>query len=211
MQYTKQTAVTSNDNVHKNWKAVLIENVRFILIVLAIVIPVRAFIAQPFLVRGDSMIPTFHNSDYLIVDELSYRFQSPKRGDVVVFRMPDEKNKKFLIKRIIGLPGDTLRFNTDTVTIVNTEHPKGVTIREPYISLATFSTGSEIKLDSDSYFVMGDNRPNSYDSRAWGPLKRSYITGRVMVRLFHFNRIGLWPGVHSYSQFADPEKPTTTK
>jgi signal peptidase I len=207
MQYTKESSTLPEiETGHKSWKAVLIENLRFALIVLAIVIPIRTLIAQPFLVHGDSMVPTLHNNDYLIVDQLSYKFNEPKRGDVVVFRMPEEKTRKFLIKRIIGLPGETLQFTADTVTIKNTENPTGIIISEPYISLSTHSMGSQVTLDKDSYFVMGDNRPDSYDSRMWGPLKKQYITGRAFARLFHFNKIGLFPGKHIYPEFVDTGK-----
>ncbi len=191
MQYTKE----KDDNLSQNsWKTNILDNLRFLLIVLAIVIPVRVFIAQPFLVRGDSMLPTFINKDYLIVDELTYRFSEPKRGDVIIFRMPDSKEKKFLVKRIIGLPGETVTFNGNSVSIKNAENPNGKDLVEPYITPGSFSTGSEVTLDDQSYFVMGDNRPNSYDSRSWGPLNRSYIVGRTFLRLYHFDTIGLFPG-----------------
>ncbi len=146
------------------------------------------------------MLPTFHNKDYLIVDQLSYRFKEPKRGEVVVFRMPDAKEKKFLIKRVLGLPGETVVFNGTTISIKNTEHPEGIQLNEPYITPGSFSAGSEVTLDERSYFVMGDNRPNSYDSRSWGQLDKSYVVGRALVRMYRFDSIGIFPGFHNPEQ-----------
>src|SRR5690606_29489290 len=98
------------------FKQEVIELFRFVLIVLAVVVPIRIFIAQPFIVNGESMVPTLENGDYLIIDEISYRTKEPERGEVIVFRNPT-KNNQFLIKRIIGLPGETVEINGDRVTI----------------------------------------------------------------------------------------------
>ena len=204
MHHTKNTTVNPS---HTSFTSTILENIRFLLIIFAIVIPVRMFIAQPFLVRGDSMLPTFVNKDYLIVDEISYRFKNPGRGDVVVFRMPDAKEKRYLIKRIIGLPGETLIFNGSSISVKNTDHPKEFTLTEPYITPGSFSTGSEITLDDQSYFVMGDNRPNSYDSRSWGALDKEYLVGRVILRMYHFDTLGIFPGFHN----PEPIAPIDTK
>jgi signal peptidase I len=170
------------------------EIVKFTLIALAIVIPVRAYIAQPFVVSGASMDPTFESGEYLIVDELSFRFNEPARGQVIIFRFP--KNEKiFFIKRIIGLPGETIKIQGGKVTVINNENPEGFTLDEAYID-----EGHKIKdyfmttLGPDEYFVMGDNRAQSSDSRAWGPLVRENIIGRPFVRLLPVNKIRLFPG-----------------
>lgn len=168
--------------------------VRFAIIACIIVIPIRMFVAQPFLVNGSSMVPTFHNGDYLIIDELTYRFNDPKRGDVVVFRYPFDPKRHF-IKRIIGLPNETVIFKDGGVIIKNDTHPEGLPLSEPYISNPVVLNAS-YTLGPDEYFVMGDNRPASSDSRSWGSLKRELITGRTLVRLFPISDIGLFPGKH---------------
>lgn len=151
------------------------ELLRFVAIAAAVVIPFRLFIAQPFLVSGDSMFPTFKNNDYLIVDELSYRFKEPARGDVIVFRSPVEPSK-YLIKRIVGLPGETMNFAL----------PEGLLGNKPF--------SSSVTLTEHEYFVEGDNRPASFDSRYWGPLARERITGRALVRLWPPFALGFFPG-----------------
>lgn len=175
-------------------KESLWDTIKFLAIALAIVIPIRIFIAQPFIVSGDSMVPTFHNHDYLIVDQLSYHIGHPQRGDVIVFKYPYD-TKRFFIKRVIGLPNETVVFKGNKITIVNEANPKGVVLNEPYINHDTQTTQT-VHLKSDEYFVMGDNRPASSDSRVWGPLKEKFIDGRVLVRLFPFNKIDELPGEH---------------
>lgn len=172
------------------------EMVRFIFIILIIVIPFRIFIAQPFIVSGSSMFPTFHNGEYLIVDEISYRFKEPKRDDVVVFKYPND-TKKFFIKRIIGLPGETVNINGSDVTIVNDSHSAGLKLEEPYVENKS-SNEMSLKLEKDEYFVMGDNRSGSSDSRFWGPVKKDLLIGRAFLRLFPFKTISILPG--NYNQ-----------
>ena len=169
------------------------ETLRFVFITLLIVIPIRYFIAQPFIVSGDSMVPTFENGEYLIVDEISYRFDEPARGDVVIFRYPRDP-KKFFIKRIIGLPGETIHINGKITTI---EEPGGntFTITEDYaIDRGGLKVKTSATLEDDEYYVLGDNRGASSDSRVWGPLKRSLIIGKPIVRLFPLYRLALTPG-----------------
>ncbi len=140
------------------------EIVKFLVISFVIVLPIRYFIAQPFIVNGASMEPTFHNGDYLIIDELSYELRAPRKNEVAVFRYPGDPSKYF-IKRIVGLPGETVVTDAGTTT-----------------------------LGGDEYFAEGDNRGASFDSRMWGPLNAKYLTGRVMFRLFPFTSIGYLPG-----------------
>lgn len=163
-----------------------------LIIALAIALPVKYFIASPFIVVGASMYPTFANSDYLIVDKLIYNIDRPKRGDVVVFRPPTSE-KTYFIKRIIGLPGETVRVRDNVVTIINEAHPEGVVLSEPYVS-SEREGATDITLSDSEYFVMGDNRAVSSDSRVWGPLSVDRISGRVDLRLFPIREIDIMPG-----------------
>jgi signal peptidase I len=168
------------------------EMIRFAVLALIIVIPIRTFIAQPFIVSGSSMVPTFEDGQYLIVDELSYRFNDPQRDDVIVFHYPKDPSK-FFIKRIIGLPGDTVTITGSKVTINNAAHPKGFVLSEPYVKNAS-SNEMTATLESGEYFVMGDNRIASSDSRVWGDLPRGLIVGRVLFRLLPASAISYLPG-----------------
>ena len=167
------------------------------LLVIVVVIPIRAFVISPFVVDGDSMHPTFENLDYLIVDELLYNFSAPARGDVIVFRYPGNPSI-FYIKRIIGLPGETVSINRGAVTVTTVIGEK-VTLPETYIVNEDATYTKNVTLNTEEYFVMGDNRPNSSDSRVWGPLPKSDIIGRVDLRLLPLNKIGFRPGEASYS------------
>ena len=165
------------------------EIVNLVFTVLLVVLPIRMILAQPFLVDGASMYPTFKNSEYLIVDELSYLFKTPERGSVIVFHYPKDPSRDF-IKRVIGLPGETLKIKDGVVTIINAENPQGLKLDEPYIKLPKEETLA-YTLGEDEYYVMGDNRAQSADSRFWGPLPKSYIIGRPILRAYPF---GVWPG-----------------
>ncbi|MDE1970627.1 MAG: signal peptidase I [Patescibacteria group bacterium] len=144
---------------------------------------VRYFIAQPFLVKGSSMEPTFTSGNYLIIDELAYRFRKPERGEVIVFRFPKDYTT-FYIKRIIGLPGETVQVHDGMVTVTDTQG-KAHTLGEPYLPAHEQTEGDlTLKLESDQYFVMGDNREFSYDSRSWGAVPTANIIGLVRFRLW---------------------------
>jgi signal peptidase I len=182
----------------------LVEILRFSVIALLIVIPVRMFIAQPFIVSGPSMKETFHDSEYIIVDQVSYYLNSPERGDVIVFRYPKDPST-FFIKRIIGLPGDTIEIEGSDVKITNEIHPDGFTLNEPYIkSMSPRSTLNE-KLGAREYFVMGDNRDQSSDSRDWGVLQEERIIGRAFLRLYPPQVFGVLPGATSESIMSSAE------
>jgi len=183
-----------------------------VIISLAIVLPIRYFIAQPFVVSGESMDKTFQNGNYLIIDEISYRFETPKRGDVIVFKVPPEglqishyssDQTVYFIKRIIGLPGETVEINGDQVKIYNKDNPNGFVLSEPYtyidklIPSPVSNVQEKVTLKDGEYFVMGDNRHNSSDSRFWGTLPASNIKGRVITRLFPLNEISIFPGSHN--------------
>ena len=165
---------------------------RFIILLIVVLLPIRLFVAEPFLVYGSSMEPNFDTGDYLIVDELSYKLSTPKRGDVVVLRPPMDLTKHY-IKRVIGLPGETVDVKGDVVTIINKEHPEGFILKEPYLTFKS-DKESHTTLTSDQYFVMGDNRTVSYDSRSWGPLPKEDITGKAFLRLYPFKTISILPG-----------------
>jgi signal peptidase I len=168
------------------------ELLRFTLLALAIVIPIRLFIVQPFIVSGSSMYPTFENGDYLIIDEVSYRLGEPKRNEVVVFRYP-QNPKKFFIKRIIGLPNEAVSIKEGQVTIYSEARPEGQRLDEPYVKNGSI-TNLEIKLDRNEYFVMGDNRSASSDSRYWGPVPEKLLVGKALVRLWPIGKITIYPG-----------------
>ncbi|MCI0566113.1 signal peptidase I [bacterium] len=167
------------------------ETIKFAVVAALIVIPVRTLIAQPFIVSGDSMKPTFESADYLIVDQISYRFIEPERGDVIVFRYPRDPGT-FFIKRIVGLPNETIEVREGKVFI--TENETSIhEITEPYIQYQS-SDSSKMTLGEGEYFVMGDNRSASSDSRVWGPLPKKNITGRALLRLFPIDAVALFPG-----------------
>lgn len=187
------TKVESNAEVAPVKENALLDIVRFSIIALIIVIPIRSFIAQPFIVSGASMENTFHTGEYLIVDQLSYELHAPSRGDVIVFRYPRDPSK-FFIKRVIGLPNETISIEGSTVRITNPENPNSFILDEPYIkSMVNGSNLNEVLGDRE-YFVMGDNRDQSSDSRFWGVLTSDRIIGRAYLRLFPFSKLNYLPG-----------------
>ncbi len=172
----------------------LLEFIKFIVITLVVVLPIRWFIAEPYIVSGASMDPTFASNQYIIVDQLSYRLGNPARGQVVIFHDPLNIKIDF-IKRIIGLPGETVKIDGEQVTITNAVG-ETFTLDEPYVAAANQKDNppSSVTLGKDEYFVMGDNRAESFDSRSWGVLPRNLIVGTPFIRLFPLNKIGLYPG-----------------
>lgn len=170
------------------------EIVKFTILALIIVVPIRTYIAQPFIVSGPSMNPTFATGQYLIVDQLSYKFKDPTRNEVIVMRYPLNP-KIFYIKRIIGLPGETLSVTNGKVTIINKENPDGILLDDSYVSKNHHTSENfKITLGSTEYFVMGDNRSESSDSRIWGPLDAKYVVGRPFLRLLPLTSISIFPG-----------------
>ncbi len=162
--------------------------VKVFLISLAIILPVRYFVAQPFIVSGSSMEPNFYTGEYLIINELAYHLHSPERGDIIVFKYPKD-NTQYFIKRVIGLPGETVRIEDNKVIVINKENPKGFILEEKYLPPGdtTFPVGDNTTiLGDDEYYVLGDNRLASSDSRFWGPVPSYDIIGKVFVRAFPF-------------------------
>ena len=148
---------------------------------------VRYFLFKPFYVKGQSMEPSFYEKDYLIIDEITYRFREPARGEVVVFQSPTT-DKDYYLKRIVGLPNERVKVENNKVIVYNLENPQGIVVEELYLEEIT--PGSIMKsLGSDQYFVMGDNRVASYDSRRFGPIDKENIVGRAWFRGWPFTRI----------------------
>jgi signal peptidase I len=179
---------------------------KIVLIALVIIIPIRYFVFQPFIVSGSSMEPNFYNGQYLIVDEISYHLGEPKRGDVIVMRYP-RNLKEYFIKRIIGLPGEKIQINNGVVTIINAQHPEGVALDESYLPNQGLTYeedpiivgGSKIlTLGKDEYFVLGDNRSASSDSRQWGILPRKDIVGRTFIRVLPLQNFKFFTKSPSY-------------
>ncbi|MBI5370039.1 signal peptidase I [Candidatus Uhrbacteria bacterium] len=164
------------------------EVVQIVLISAAIIIPIRYFLIQPFYVKGASMEPNFFDHEYLIIDELSYRFGHPERGEIVVFRYPRDPSQ-FFIKRVIGLPEETVEVGDGHVVVYTKEHPNGEVLEEPYLD--GVRTGGTVRatLGDDEYYLMGDNRGESLDSRIFGSVKRSAIIGRVWFRGLPLSRM----------------------
>lgn len=158
----------------------------------------RYFIFQPFFVKGASMEPNFDDGQYLIVDELSYYFRIPERGEVIVFKYP-LNTRTYYIKRIMGLPGETVEIKSGQVTVYNDENPKGLVLNETYLPQGLATDGNIKKhLNRDEYFVLGDNRLSSSDSRRWGVLPKSDIVGRVFIRVWPVDTFGLFNQAPAY-------------
>ena len=172
---------TGEANIFKKYFPFVWEVIKIFVIASVIVLPIRYFLFQPFIVKGESMIPNFHQGDYLIVDEISYRFSSPERGDVVVFKYPKNTSQKF-IKRIIGLPGETVEIKNGEVIIYKDNETQ--ILDEEYLPNPSETIGTlKFSLGIEEYFVLGDNREFSYDSRAWGSVPVKNIIGKVFLRV----------------------------
>lgn len=154
---------------------------------------VRYFLFKPFYVKGQSMEPNFEERDYLIIDELSYRLRQPNRGDVVVFHY--RPTDDYFLKRIIGLPGERVKIDNNKVVVYNEAHPQGLVLGETYLTELTPGSVT-VTLSSHQYFVMGDNRDASYDSRAFGAIDANDIVGRVWFRGWPFSRVAAFGAQH---------------
>jgi signal peptidase I len=187
----------------------LLEIVKVFILALVIITPIRVFLFQPFFVQGASMEPNFEDGEYLIINELGYKeteiglgnkeilslnsFKELKREDVVVFRYPKDP-KQYFIKRVIGLPGEKIKISEGKVYIFNKENPEGVILNESEYLPEGLKTQGEAteQLSDDEYFVMGDNRSGSHDSRAWGPVGKEFIIGRVLIRAWPFSEAAIY-------------------
>ena len=167
------------------------EIIKIVVLALLIVIPIRYFVFQPFVIKGSSMEPNFHQGDYLIVDEISYRFNLPQRGDVVVFKYPKDP-KQYFIKRVIGLPLDRVVIQNGEVDIFSGETQEKIVLNEKYLAPRTTTAGSvDVTLKEDEYFVLGDNRNASLDSRRFGTLSIEEIVGKTWIRGWPLDRVGI--------------------
>ncbi len=176
----------------------------WIISIIILVKLVQAFLVQPFIVDGASMLNTYHNQEFLLVDKLSYHIKRPERGDIMIFKLYENNNNpyegKHLIKRVIGLPGERVTVKHGVTTIYNKENPNGFILEEPFVTYKEVSKEVDITLDEHHYFVMGDNRAQSYDSRDWGALDEVNIKGQVLFRVYPFKKIGYEPGKYSFSK-----------
>jgi signal peptidase I len=176
----------------------------WIISIVIIVKLVQIFVVQPFIVDGGSMIPTFHDKEFLLVDKLSYRIHDPARGDVAIFKLYEPGASayagKYLIKRVIGLPGERVVIQNGVTKIFNAENPEGFVIDESYVIYKDTTKNVDLTLDENHYFMMGDNRAQSYDSRDWGPLDKNNMRGQVLFRVYPFNQTGYEPGQHHYAK-----------
>lgn len=178
----------------KNFFSFVFELIKIVVISLIIIIPVRYFLIQPFYVKGASMEPNFYDHEYLIIDEISYRFNEPERGDIVVFRYP-RNPQEYFIKRLVGLPGEEIQIKDGNVIIFNEANPDGNVLAEEYLSeeIKTYGLSEDkVTLGDNEFYVLGDNRNSSKDSRSFGPVNSSYITGRVLLRGWPVDRIKLF-------------------
>ncbi|MBI3573303.1 MAG: signal peptidase I [Candidatus Kerfeldbacteria bacterium] len=167
----------------------VLEVVKILIIAILIIKPIHYFILQPFYVKGASMEPNFHNNEYLIIDELSYRLHQPRRGDVVVLRDPF-RSDEFFIKRIVGLPGERVVVDNNHVEIFNAAQPHGAVLDESaYLAPSVETSGHlDVTLGQGQYYMLGDNRPASFDSRSFGPITRQSMIGRTAVRAWPIPR-----------------------
>lgn len=184
--------------------AFILETLRVVVVSLVIILPIRYFVLQPFFVSGSSMVPNFYDKEYVLIEKWSYRLGVPARGDVIVFRYPNNP-KEYFIKRILGLPGETVVAGLDnSVKVYNTKYPDGFTVYEKhylpdshptncYSGTSSKYCGTRVTLGPDEYYLMGDNREHSSDSRSFGPVHKSFFAGMAWLRLFPFDQIGLIP------------------
>lgn len=192
------TRRSEHDGQTERTGSMFFEIAKYTIISLILVAPFRIYVAQPFIVSGESMSPTLEPQEYLVVDQLTYRRIEPVRGDVVIFKYPLDTSVYF-VKRVVGLPGETVRIDQGVVTIQGRGSSTPVRLDEPYVSsIVQNQRASEITLADDEYFVLGDNRKESSDSRVWGPLQRKYVVGRAFARIFPLTLFEVFPGEHRY-------------
>lgn len=168
----------------------LVEGVKTIALSVILALGIRQFVAEARYIPSESMVPTLEVNDRLIIEKISYRFQPPQRGDIIVFwpndqlRRENPSLKDAFIKRVIGLPGDKVEVKNGEVLVNGTVLEENYTAEEP-----SYQWGPEVVPD-DSYLVLGDNRNNSYDSHYWGFVPRRNIIGRAVVRFWPIDRVG---------------------
>ncbi|MBT3419101.1 MAG: signal peptidase I [Candidatus Magasanikbacteria bacterium] len=152
---------------------------------------IRTFLFKPFSVEGKSMFPTYENGEYLIIDELSYRFSDPDRGDVIVFVSPINPDE-FYLKRVIGLPGEVVRVTDGKVFVSSADSPEWTELHESYLVNVKTTGSTRVTLEPGEFFVLGDNRNASLDSRRFGAIKREAIVGKTWFRGLPLHRISFF-------------------
>ncbi|MDX9913835.1 MAG: signal peptidase I [Candidatus Moranbacteria bacterium] len=169
------------------------EIIKIFILAIIVILPIRMFLFQPFFVQGASMEPNFEDGQYLIINEFGYKetdlkvgkidsFKEMTRGEVIVFRYPLNP-KQFFIKRVIGLPGERITVENGEIHIYNQENPNGFKLEESYLPQGLATKGSkDYSIKEDEYYVLGDNRNHSSDSRMWGPIRSKDVVGRVLLR-----------------------------
>lgn len=195
-QKSKENEIPARTAFFRSIRLFIWELLKVTIVALAIIIPIRLFIAQPFYVKGASMEPTFHDYEYLLIDELTYRFiRPPQRGEIIVFKNP-ENPSEFFIKRVIGLPNEKIEINQGKIKIYNQAYPEGFYLDESGYLKEEFKDNYPLtELGEDEYFVLGDNRAQSLDSRKIGPIPRHLIIGRTLFRA--------WP-IFKFKKFSAP-------
>lgn len=176
--YTNLSGNSFIDNLSSH----LIDFIQTLVVCGAIFVIIYLFIAQPHRVSGRSMLPNFEDGDFILTDKISYRIGEPKRGDVIVLKYPQSETQEF-IKRIVALPGDTIQIQNGSLYI------NGIPLQENYLAPATVTNGASYLTAGETtvvlenqYFVFGDNRTNSSDSRNWGPITKQEIVGKTFFR-----------------------------
>lgn len=166
---------------------------KILVISMVIIIPFRLYVAEPFIVSGYSMVPNFHDREYLVVNKAGYLMHEPTRGDVVVLKYP-KNEKEYFIKRIVGLPGETVRVSQGKVIVINSQYPDGHTLDETYLPEGLLTTGGmeELTLKEDEFYVLGDNRGASLDSRVWGVLPKKDIVGKAFIRVLPLSKFSIF-------------------
>ncbi len=176
----------------------------WIISVVIVVKIAQVYVVQPFIVDGGSMLPTFHNKEFLLVDKFSYLVGEPNRGDIMIFKLYEGGSNQYvgkhLIKRVVGLPGERVVVREGVTTIYNDTYPEGFTLDESFVMYKDKEKNIDMILDENHYFVMGDNRAQSYDSRDWGPLDRENIKGQVLFRIYPFGTASYEPGRYIYTK-----------
>ncbi len=189
--YNKLPKLLSMQDILKRAVSIFFDLIESVVVALSIFVVIYLFLVQPHQVKGASMDPTFHDGQYILTDKISYRFNLPQRGDVVVFKAPMNPDFDY-IKRIIGLPGDTITIQEGQVVI--NEQP----LSDEYIQSDTvllpgqyIREGEQMTVGSDEFFVLGDNRSHSADSRQWGMVPKKDIIGKVFFRYWPVNKFGI--------------------
>jgi len=172
------------------------------IIIIFFALVIRLFVIQPFIVEGQSMLPTFANNDYLITEKISYLFRSPLRGEVIIFNPPDNPNVNY-IKRVVGLPGDEIEIKDSNIYINSQKISESYLSSDESIDKPTENT--KINLKNNEYFLLGDNRSHSRDSREIGPVPKTNIVSRIWVRLLPVDNIRAFAAV----EYDNLDKTTT--